>query len=64
MALNGRSVAMGSDVDSDVLLLCVLWMNVYGSCTVQYQVDIYIYMIFRPVFCTVSIVKLMETLAK
>jgi hypothetical protein len=40
MALNGRSVAMGSDVDSDVLLLCVLWMNVYGSCTVQYMVNI------------------------
>jgi hypothetical protein len=31
---------MGSDVDSDVLLLCVLWMNVYGSCTVQDQVNI------------------------
>jgi hypothetical protein len=55
---------MGSDVDSDVLLVCVLWMNVYRSCTVQHQVDIYIYMIFRSVFCMVRIVELLETLSK
>jgi hypothetical protein len=53
-----------SDLDTDVLLVCVLWMNVYRSCTVQYQVDIYIYMIFRPLFCTVRIVELLETLSK
>ncbi len=29
MALNGGSVAIGSDVDSDVLLVCVLWMKLY-----------------------------------
>jgi hypothetical protein len=62
MALNGGGVALGSDVDRNVLLVCVLWMNVCRSCTVQYQVDVY--MVFRSVFCTVSIVKLMETLSK
>jgi len=64
MALKGGSVAMGSesDVDSDVLLVRVLYCT--EAVLYMYQVDIYIYMIFRPLFCTVRIVELLETLSK